>query len=161
MDNIFKIIITYAFVLVFLLSLGMGEVYSQGKPKVEKGPEIRLGETRFQTREIGSPPSQLKMLEIHIEVINRSRTSAAPPNSIKVLVTPKEVKFSEGTPVTEFALNPEEVTLNFPLPRSTGRVLIFGFSLPEKKPESITFEVQINPPDGEKKTVTWEGSEPR
>ena len=124
--------------------------------KVERGPEIRLGETRFQTREIESPPSQLKMLEIHIEVINHSRTSPAPPNFIKVVVTPKEVKFSEGTPVTEFALNPEEVILNLPLPRSTGPVLIIGFSLLETKLESITFEVQINPPDGEKKTVKWE-----
>ena len=151
----------YALSLSFLLFVATGVVSSQPKPKVEKGPEIRLGEIRFQTREIGSPPSQLKLLEIHIEVINHSRTSPAPPNSIKVVVTPKEVKFSEGTPVTEFALNPEEVTLNFPLPPSTGRVLIIGFSLPETKPESITFEVQINPPDGEKKTVMWEGSEPR
>jgi hypothetical protein len=38
-------------------------------------------------------------------------------------------------------------------------VLIIGFSLLETKLESITFEVQINPPDGEKKTVMWEGSE--
>jgi hypothetical protein len=159
MDKMSKRIIIYAFVSIFLLFLGMGEVYSQAKPKGEKGPEIKLGETRFQTREIGSPPSQLKMLEINVEVINHSRTSPAPPNSIKVVVTPKEVKFSEGTPVTEFALNPEEVTLDFPLPRSTGRVLIFGFSLPGTKPESITFDVQINPPDGEMKTVTWEGSE--
>ena len=161
MGKLLKKTTIYSSVLIFLLSMGMGEVFPQPKPKVERGPEIRLGEIRFQTREIGSPPSQLKLLEIHIEVINHSRTSAAPPNSIKVVVTPKEVKFSEGTPVTEFALNPEEVTLNFPLPPSTSRVLIIGFSLPETKPESITFEVQINPPDGEKKTVTWEGSEPR
>jgi hypothetical protein len=161
MDKMSKRIIIYAFVSIFLLFLGIREVFPQPKSKVERGPEIRLGEIRFQTREIGSPPSQLKMLEINVEVINHSRTSAAPPNSIKLVVTPKEVKFSEGTPVTEFALNPQEVTLDFPLPRSTGRVLIFGFSLPETKPESITFEVQINPPDGEKKTVTWEGSEPR
>jgi hypothetical protein len=153
-----KRIIIYAFVSISLFFLGMGEALSQPKPKIEKGPEIRLREIRFQTREIGSPPSQLRMLEIQIEVINLSRTSAAPPNSIKVLVTPKEVKFSEGTPVTEFALNPEEVTLSFPLPRSTGRVLIIGFSLLETKPESITFEVQVNPPDGEKKTVKWEDS---
>jgi hypothetical protein len=161
MGKLIRKTIIYSSVLIFLFSMGIGEVFPQPKPKVERGPEIRLGEIRFQTREIGSPPSQLKMLEINVEVINHSRTSAAPPNSIKVVVTPKEVKFSEGTPVTEFALNPEEVTLNFPLPRSTGRVLIFGFSLPETKLESITFEVQINPPDGEKKTVTWEGSEPR
>ena len=161
MGKLIRKTIIYSSVLIFLFSMGIREVFPQPKPKVERGPEIRLGEIRFQTREIGSPPSQLKMLEINVEVINHSRTSAAPPNSIKVVVTPKEVKFSEGTPVTEFALNPEEVTLDFPLPRSTGRVLIFGFSLPGTKLESITFEVQINPPDGEKKTVMWEGSEPR
>ncbi len=149
-----KIIFSF-FILTLFFLLGTKDVFSQ--PKVEKGPEIRLGEIRFQVREIGSPPSQLRMLEIQIEVINRSRTSAAPPNSIKVLVTPKEVKFSEGTPVTEFALNPEEVTLSFLLPRSTGRVLIIGYSLLETKPESITFEIQVNPPDGEKKIVKWEG----
>ena len=152
-----KRIIIYTFVSIFLLFLGIREVFPQPKPKVERGPEIRLGEIRFQMREIGSPPSQLRMLEIQIEVINRSRTSPAPPNSIKVLVTPKEVKFSEGTPVTEFALNPEEATLNLPLPPSTGRVLIIGYSLLETKPESIAFEIQVNPPDGEKKTVKWEG----
>jgi len=146
----------YALSLFFLLFVATGVVFSQPKAVVEKGTDIRLGETRFQTREIGSPPSQLKMLEIHIEVINRSRTSPMPPNSIKVVVNPKEVKFSEGTPVTEFALNPEEVTLNFPLPPSSGRVLIIGYSLLEAKPESITFEIQINPPDGEKKIAKWE-----
>jgi hypothetical protein len=151
-----KKIIFYFFISTLFFLLGSKDGFSQ--LKVEKPPEIRLGETRFQTREIGSPPSQLRMLEIHIEVINRSRTSAALPNSIKVVITPKEVKFSEGTPVTEFALNPEEVTLNLPLPPSTGRVLIIGYSLLETKPKSITFEVQINPPDGEKKTVKWEGS---
>jgi hypothetical protein len=98
------------------------------------------------------------MLEIHIEVINQSRTSSVPPNSIKVVVTPKEVKFPEGTSVTEFAMRPEEVTLYLPLAPSTGRVLIIGYSLLETKPESITFEIQVNPPDGEKKTVKWEGS---
>jgi hypothetical protein len=77
------------------------------------------------------------------------------------VVTPKEIKFPEGTPVTEFALNPEEVTLDLPLPPSTGRVSIIGYSLLEKKPESITFEIQVNPPDGEKKMVKWEGNEPR
>jgi len=158
MDKIAKRIFIYAFVSIFSLFLGMGEVLSQPKPKVEKDPEIRLGETRFYTMEMGSPPSQFKMLEIHIEVINRSRTSPAPPNSIKVVVTPKEIKFPEGIPVTEFALNPEEVTLDLPLLPSTGRVLIIGYSLLEKKPESITFEIQVNPPDGEKKTVKWEGN---
>jgi hypothetical protein len=159
MDKRLKRIVIYAFISIFLLSLGMGEVFPQPKPKVERGPEIGLGEIRFQTRELGSPPSQPRMLEIQIEILNRSIGSTAPPNSIKVVAIPKEVKFPEGTPVTEFALNPEEVTLNLPLPPSTGRVLIIGYSLLETKPESITFEIQMNPPDGEKKTVKWEGSE--
>lgn len=146
---------------IFLFAVDIRDGFSQPKPKVEKGPEIRLGETRFQTREIESPPSQVRMLEIQIEVLNRSIRSPAPPNSIKVVVTPKEIKFPEGTPVTEFALNPEEITLDVSLPPSTGRVLIIGYSLLEKKPESITFEIQVNPPDGEKKTVKWEGNEPR
>jgi len=150
-----KKIIFYFFILTLFFLLGTKDVFSQ--PKVERGPEIRLGEIHFQMREIGSPPSQLRMLEIQTEVLNRSTRSTAPPNSIKVSVTPKEVKFSEGTPITDFALNPEEATLNLPLPPSTGRVLIIGYSLLETKPESITFEVQINPPDGEKKTVKWGG----
>ncbi len=151
-----KKIFFYYFISTLFFLLGSKDGFSQ--LKVEKLPEIKLGEIHFQMRELGSPPSQLKMLEIHIEVINRSRTSPASPNSIKVVVTPKEVKFPKGTSVTEFALNPEEVILNLPLPPSTGRVLIIGYSLPETKPESISFEIQVNPPDGEKKTVKWEGS---
>ncbi len=157
MDQILKKTVIYYFVLIFLLSLGIGEVYSQPKSKVEKPPEIKFGQINFQIREIGSPPTQQRMLEIQIGVLNRSIRSTVPPNSIKVLVTPKEVKFREGTLVTELVLSPEEVTLNLPLAPSTGRILIIGYSLLEKKPESITFEIQMNPPDGEKKTVKWEG----
>jgi len=157
MDNMSKRIIIYAFVLTSLLFLGMGEVYSQAKSKVEKPPEIKFGQINFQIRELGPPPSQQRMLEIQIEILNRSIRSTIPPNSIKVVVTPKEVKFQEGTPVTELVLSQEEVILNLPLAPSTGRVLIIGYSLLEAKPESITFEIQVNPPDGEKKTVKWEG----
>ena len=144
-------------VLIFLLSLAAGIILSQLRAEEEKEPIIRLGDITFWVREFQSTPSQLRMLEIHIEVFNRSRTSTAPPNSIKVVVTQKEAKFPEGTPVTEFAPTPQEVTLDLPLPPSTGRVFIIGFSLLEAKPESITFEVQVNSPDGEKKTVKWEG----
>ncbi len=158
MKRIIEKIIFGLSVFILLFAVNIREGLPQPKPKVERGPEIRLGETRFQMRELGSPPSQVRMLEIQIEILNRSPRSPAPPHSIKVVVTPKEVKFPEGTPVTEFALNPEEVTLNLPLPPSTGRVLIIGYSLLEAKPESITFEIQVNPPDGEKKTVKWEGS---
>ena len=150
--------VIYLSVLIFLLSLATGIILSQLRAEEEKEPKIRLGEITFSLREFQSAPSPLRILEIHIEVFNRSRTSTAPPHSIKVVVTQKEAKFPEGTPVTEFASSPQEVTLDLPLPPSTGRILIIGFSLPETKPESITFEIQVNPPDGEKKTVKWEGS---
>jgi len=158
MGKLFKKTIIYSSILIFLLFLATGVVLSQPKAVVEKGPEIRLGDVTFLVRDFESTTPPLKMLEVYIEIFNKSRRIGAPPNSIKVVVTPKKVKFSEGTPATEFALNPEEVTLNLPLPPSTGRVLIIGYSLLETKPESITFEIQVNPPDGEKKTVKWEGS---
>ena len=158
MGKLIRKTIIYPSILIFLLFLTTRIVFAQPKAVEEKGPDIRLGETCFQVRELGSPPSQLRMLEIQIEILNRSPRSTAPPNSIKVLVTPKEMKFPEGTPVTEFSLTPEEVSLSLPLPPATGRVLIIGFSLLEAKPEYITFEIQMNPPDGEKKTVKWEGN---
>jgi hypothetical protein len=154
----YKKIIFCLSILIFLFSSGMGKVLSQPKTQEEKGPQIRLGEVTFQIREIESKPSPLKMLEVQVEIFNRSRRSVAPPNSIKVVVVPKEIKYLEAAPVTDFTPTPEEVWLDFPLPPNTGRVLIIGLSLPEKKPESITFEIQINPPEREKKVVTWEGS---
>lgn len=158
MDQINKKNIIISCVLILLFSFGIKGLSAQSQPKGESPPETKLGEIRFQRREIGSPPSQIRMLEIQIEVLNRSPRSIAPPHSIKVVVTPKEIKFPEGAPVTEFNLNPEEVSLDFPLPPATGRVLMIGFPLLETKPESITFEIQINPPDGEKKVATWIGS---
>lgn len=150
--------IIYSSVLIFLLFLATWVVLSQPKVIEEKGPDIRLGEITFRVREFQSTPSPLRMLEIHIEVLNRSRSSTAPANSIKVVVVPKEVKYPGGASVPGFNPTQEETTLNDPLLPNMGRILIIGFSLPETKPESITFEVQVNPPDGEKKIVKWEGS---
>ena len=138
---------------LFLLLQPLGVVLSE-----VKGPDIRLGEITFRVREFQSTPSPLRMLEIHIEVLNPSRSSTAPANSIKVVVVPKEVKYSGGASVPGFNPTQEETTFPVPLPPNMGRILIIGFSLPETKPESITFEVQVNPPDGEKKIVKWEGS---
>ena len=152
-----KNIIYYSCVLIFLSVIGMRESLSQPMPKGEAGPNIRLGEIHFQVRELESTPSPLKILEIHIEIFNKSRQTIAPPNSIKLALVPKEVKYPEGASATEFSLTPEETTLDVPLPPNTGRILIIGLQLPEKKIESIFFEIQINPPDGEKKTVVWEG----
>jgi hypothetical protein len=143
--------------LFFSLFLVLGEVYSQPNSKEEKGPEIKLGAVTFLVREFGSTPSSLKILEIQIEIFNNSRRIPAPPNSINVMVVPKEIKYPESASGSEFSPPREEAALNVPLPPNTGRVLIVGLQLPEKKPESITFEIQVNPPDGEKKTVKWEG----
>ena len=143
-------------IIISLFFFNRGGVFAQ--PTFGSPPETKLGEIRFQIREVGPSACQFKMLEIQIEVLNRSSRVTAPPHSIKVLVTPKEIKFPEGSSVTEFNLKPEEVSIDLPLPPSTGRIVTIGHQLPEKKPESITFEIQMNPPDGEKKTVTWEGS---
>ncbi len=146
----------YFSILFFSLFLVMGGVYSQPKPTEEKGPEIELGAVTFLVREFESTPSPLKMLEIHVEIFNKSRRTAAPPNSINMVVVPKEIEYPESDSGSEFSPPQEEAALNVPLPPNTGRVLIIGFQLPEKRPESITFEIQVNPPDGEKKTVKWE-----
>ncbi len=158
MAKIFKNIALHLPFVAFLFFLATENVFPQPKDIVEKGQGISFGEIAFLTREFESTPSPMKMLEIHVEVLNKSRRTTAPPNSIKVVVVPIEVKFPEEPPPTEFNLTQEETTLTVALPPNTGRILIFGFSLPEKKPESITFEIQINPPDGEKKTVKWEGN---
>jgi hypothetical protein len=98
-----------------LFFLDTGSVFPQ--PKGESLPEIKLGEIRFQMREVGSTLSQVRILEIQLESLNHSPTSTAPPQSIKVLITPKEIKFPEGASVTELTLNPEEVSLDLALPQ--------------------------------------------
>jgi hypothetical protein len=158
MANIFEKTFFYLSILSFSFFLILGESYAQQKPGEEKGPDIKLGAVTFLVRELESTPARLKMLEIHIEVFNRSQRIPAPPNSISVIVVPKEIKYPESASGSEFIPPQGETALNVPLAPNTGRVLIIGFQLPEKKPESITFEIQVNPPDGEKRTVKWEGS---
>lgn len=150
-----KKIIFYSSLLALLLFQTTGVAFSQPKA-VEEKADIRFGKITFQTREFESATLPLKMLEVQIEVLNKNRRITAPPNSIRVVVVPKEIKYPEGTPAAEFHPAQEETTVTVPLPPNTGRMVIFGFSLPEKKPESITFEVQINPPDGENSMVKWE-----
>jgi hypothetical protein len=146
----------YLLILMFLFFLGVQEGLSQPASTAEKGLEIRLGEVAVKIREFESAPSPFKILELQIEILNQSQQSVAPPNSIKVVVTPKEIKFSSTKSTGEFNPTPEETTLNLPLPPKTGRVLIIGYPFQTESPESIAFEIQINPPEGEKKTVTWE-----
>ena len=158
-DNMVKRIgkvIIYSSALIFLHYLVTGVGFSQPKAIEESGPDIKLGEIRFQVREFSATSSPLKMLEIHIEVLNRSRRTTAPANSIKLFLVSTETKYPEAAPGAEFNPGQQETMVSDPLPPGAGRIMTFGFSLPEKIPESITFEVQVNPPEGEKKTVTWE-----
>ena len=151
-------IVIYLTLSLFLSIQAAGIGFSQSTTQEEKGPNIRFGKIDLSVREIQSAPSPLRMLEIHVEVFNRSRQTTASPNSIKLVMVPKETKYPEGSSAAGFEPAQEESTLTVPLPPNSGRIFIFGFTLPEKVPESITFEFQINPPDGEKKTVKWQGS---
>lgn len=156
MKNLIRKAMVCSSALVLLLFLVTGVGFSQSKAVEEKGPDIRLGGISFLVRELPSTPSPLKMLEIHIEIFNKSRQTTAPPNSIKLVLVPKETKYPEGAPGTRFDPGQQETTISVPLPPGTGRILTFGFSLAEKIPESMTFEIQMNPPEGETKTVKWE-----
>ena len=157
MGRSFKKTSFYLLILIFLFSWGVGKGLSQPAPMEEGLSQIRLENVTFRIREIESTPSPLKILEIHIEILNRSRQFTAPPDSIKAVVVPMEVRSSETVSTGAFAPPSEEVTLNLPLPPRTRQALIIGFSLPKEELEAITFEVQINPPEGDKKIVTWEG----
>jgi hypothetical protein len=153
-SNYKKIIFPLA-ILISLFFLEGEKGLSQSESEVEKGPIIKLGEITVKIREFNSTPP-LKLLEIQIEVLNQSQQTVAPPNSIKLAVTPKETKSLSTKSANEFPLTPQESILNFPLSPKSGRVMIIGYPFREEALESITFDVQINPPEGEKKTVTWE-----
>ncbi len=148
-----KKIALFLLVLILFAFTGPGKSLPQLLSREE--PIIKLGEVTFKVREIESAPSAIKILEFYIEVLNRSRIATAPPNSIKVVVSQKEVIYAGPKPAEEFAPAPQEAILSIPLPPLTGRVLIFGVSLPKEKVESITFDIHLNPPDGDKKTITW------
>lgn len=144
------------FALIWITFLYLSEVLSQ--PASQEEPIVKLGEITFRVREIGSSPSTMNILELYIEVLNKSRATTVPSNSIKVLVTPKEILYAGEKPAEEFTPASQEVILSIPLPPLTGRVLIFGLTLPREKVQSITFDIQMNPPEGDKKMVKWEGS---
>ncbi len=140
--------------LIVILLIVKNYSFSQTKPEVEQ-PRIRFGEISFKLRQIESMPSNIKFLEIHIEILNLSKKVTLPENSIKLVIIPKEVSFKDNSSDAEWQINKEERFLDFPIPPLAGRIVVFGFSLPENIPQSITFDIQINPPDGEKKTITW------
>jgi hypothetical protein len=148
--------IIFLLVIFILLAFTVPQK-SLSQPPPGEGPDIKLGEITFRVREIESAPSSLKILELYIEVLNRSRTATAPANSIKVVISQKEVVLAGEKPAEGFTPAPQEVVLSISLPPLTGRVLIFGFPIPREKVEFITFEIQVNPPDGDKKAVKLEG----
>ena len=145
-----KMFCSSVLLLLFFLS---GEAASQPASR-EEPLQIRLGNVTFRTREFEATPVKLKILEAHVEVLNQGRDLAAPSNTIKVAISVKDVKPSGGISIQEFSSRHEEAMLPMDLPPRKGRIVIIGFLLPEEKIESITFEVQVNPPEGEKKTVS-------
>ncbi|MEW6377140.1 MAG: hypothetical protein AB1502_15285 [Thermodesulfobacteriota bacterium] len=88
----------------------------QPRAEEEKGPLIHMGEVTFKIGNLKSTPSPPRMLEVHIEILNRSQKFVAPPDSIKVVVTPREVKSSDAVFAREFTSTQGETTLNLSLP---------------------------------------------
>jgi hypothetical protein len=145
----------FSFLLVASLFFVAEEGRSQPASTEAGKPQIELGGVTFRTREIESKPDPMKMLEIHIEVLNRSREVTAPAHSTKVVVTPTETRFSAGKPADASDPPIQEIAVNVELPPGGGRAVLVGFSLPKENLTSITFEIQVNPPEGNKKTITW------
>ncbi|OGP56302.1 MAG: hypothetical protein A2162_05625 [Deltaproteobacteria bacterium RBG_13_52_11b] len=143
------------FFLVLIFLPGTVQVFSQPVQQEETVAQVRLEDVNFRVREIGTPPSSLTLLEVHVSVFNPSKKVTVPPNSIKLAIVPKEVTFLDTPPKDQPDLQPEITTLNFHLAPMTGRILITAFSLPMEAVESITFDIQVNPPEGEKRTATW------
>lgn len=154
MKKVRRIIFFCLSFLIFLFPLVVGEALSQPFSKGEDTPQIRLGNITFHLREIESTPSPLSFLDVQIEVFNRSQEMTAPPNSIRVVVSFKELKYSSSMVSEEYSPPPQEAMVNSPLSPGSGRVLIIGFLMPKERVDWITFEVQINPPEGEKRIFT-------
>jgi len=135
--------------LNFLFFPGIGEVLAQPVA------QIKMEGIDFRVRDI---ESSVKLLEIQVRIVNASKGLTAPSDSIRLVVAAKEVRFLNPTAQHQGNLPLETMTLNVPLPPGATRVMVIALSLPEERIESITFEVQINPPEGEKRMVTWAGS---
>jgi len=154
MKNLLKKTIAVLSIGILIVLIGVDEGLPQPPPK-EEGAQGTLGNITFYIREIEAKPSPLAILEVQVEIINRSRRSNVLPNSVKAMVAPKEIELSSEQK-DGFSLSMEEATLTAPISPGGSRLLIIGFQIPRERLESIVFEVQINPPDGEKKIVKWE-----
>jgi hypothetical protein len=140
---------------MFLFTLGTTHVFSQPAQQEDTVLEVRLETISFRVREIPSGPSPLTLLEVHVSVFNPNQKMTFPANSIKLAIVPKGITFVSAPPKDQPNLQPEITTLNFALAPRTGRLHITAFSLPMQSVESVTFDIQINPPQGEKQTATW------
>ncbi len=141
--------------LVFLLVLDTGHVFSQPVHQEEVALQVRLENIDFRVREIPSSPAPITLFEVHVSVFNPNLKATVPANSITLEIVPREITFLSTPPKDQPHLQPEITTLNFALAPRTGRLHITAFSLPMQALESLTFDIQINPPKGEKKTATW------
>jgi hypothetical protein len=153
-DRFFKKLASFLLFL-FPIAFWAPEALCQVSETAEKALPVRIGAIVFQVREIEATPSPIQMLEVQIEIINRSQKVTVPPNTVKLVAAPKEITFPSSRPASPFAPSTEEVMLTHPLPPMAIRIMVIGFPVPKERPESISFEVQINPPEGEKKTVTY------
>ena len=143
------------FLLVFLFVLDPGHVFSQPVQQEELALQVRLESIDFRVREIPSSPAPVTLFEVHVSVFNPSPKATVPANSITLEIVPREITFLSPPPKDQPHLQPEITTLNFALAPRTGRLRITAFSLPMQAVESLTFDIQINPPKGERKTATW------
>ena len=143
------------FFLVFLFALETGYVFSQPVQQEEIALQVRLESIDFRVREIPSSSSPVTLFEVHVSVFNPNPKATVPANSITIEIVPREITFLSTPPKDQPDLQPEITTLNFALAPRTGRLRITAFSLPMQAVESLTFDIQINPPKGEKKTATW------
>lgn len=142
---------------LFLLWVGLKNAFAQPVSSDQKGSPIQMGEVTFRLREIDSKPESLTFLELHVPVLNRSRKEVIPANTITVIATVGEVVALEGKALSRDDFGTVEGTLNAPLPPGTGRIVVLGLPLPREKVASITFEIQIDPPHGDSRKVTWPG----
>ena len=129
---------------------------SQPSPQRDVSPAARLGALHLRVKTIEGSPAPLKILELEVEINNNDPIRTIPPGEVKVRVTPGEILPSSLKTEGKYDPSPEEAAVTLPIPPRGSRSLLFGFSLPPEKLDSISFEVQIHPPGGEKKATTYQ-----
>ena len=95
-------IIGLCLALLFVCGLEEQTGFSQPSQKPDKDPLVEVGRIDFRLKEVQATPSPIRMLEIQIEIINPSPKETVPPNSIKVIAIPKEIRFSSESAASPF-----------------------------------------------------------